>query len=63
MSENRFPPGWDADRVNRVLDHYEDQSDTEAVAEDEEAFDVPHTIMQIPSDLLAAVRRLIAGKA
>lgn len=31
----RFPPGWDAARVQRVLDHYDSQSDEEAVAEDE----------------------------
>ena len=34
-----FPPGWDEDRVQRVLKHYESQSEAEAVAEDEAAFD------------------------
>ena len=33
--QNRFPPGWNKARVQRVLDHYEAQSDIEAVAEDE----------------------------
>jgi hypothetical protein len=33
--ENRFPPGWDEARVQAVLDHYERQSEEEAVAEDE----------------------------
>lgn len=33
MSEqSQFPPGWDADRVQRVLKHYESQSELEAVA-------------------------------
>ena len=36
MSVNRFPPGWDEERVQRVLEHYESQTDEEAVAEDEE---------------------------
>ncbi|MGB9442697.1 MAG: hypothetical protein WCB15_32470 [Desulfobacterales bacterium] len=35
--QSRFPKGWDEDRVNRVLDHYENQTEDEAVAEDEAA--------------------------
>lgn len=33
MRENRFPPGWDERRVRAVLEHYEGQSEEEAVAE------------------------------
>ncbi len=36
MSETKYPPGWDESRVNRVLEHYETQTDEEAVAEDED---------------------------
>jgi hypothetical protein len=32
MTKNRFPKGWDEDRVKRVLDHYENQTEEEAVA-------------------------------
>lgn len=32
---NRFPPGWDERRVREILDHYENQTDEEAAAEDE----------------------------
>jgi hypothetical protein len=35
MVENKFPPGWDEQRVQSVLAHYQAQSDDEAVAEDE----------------------------
>lgn len=38
MRENRFPPGWDEERVKKVLSHYEEQTEREAVAEDEAAF-------------------------
>ena len=34
---NRYPPGWDEERVRRVLEHYESQTDEEAIAEDEAA--------------------------
>lgn len=37
--QNRFPPGWDEERVRRVLEHYENQSEDEAVVEDEAAFE------------------------
>ena len=33
-----FPPGWDEERVHRLLKDYESQSEAEAVAEDEAAF-------------------------
>ena len=32
MKQTRFPPGWDEDRVRRVLAHYERQTEEEAVA-------------------------------
>jgi hypothetical protein len=61
MSKNRFPPGWDAARVRRVLEDYESQSDAEAVAEDEAAYeDTTHTVMDIPVELVPAVRDLLA---
>jgi hypothetical protein len=59
--QSRFPPGWDQHRVQRVLEHYEAQSDEEAVAEDEAAFEATtHTAMEVPVDLVPAVRELIA---
>ena len=58
---NRFPPGWDRQRVQNVLAHYENQSEDEAVAEDEAAREMPsQTMMEIPTDLVPAVRELIA---
>jgi hypothetical protein len=35
VKENKFPPGWDEERVRRVLAHYEEQTEAEAAAEDE----------------------------
>ena len=61
MNEQHFPAGWDRIRVQRVLDHYEAQSDEEAVAEDEAAFERPtHTAIEVPVDLVQEVRELIA---
>jgi hypothetical protein len=59
--QSQFPPGWDEARVRRVLEHYEAQSDEEAVAEDEASFEATtHTAMDVPVDLVPAVRELIA---
>ena len=61
MSTSRFPQGWDAPRVERVLRHYEEQTDEEAVAEDETAYEsTTYALMEVPLELVPAVRALIA---
>jgi len=40
-----------------VLDHYESQTDGEAAAEDQEAFEsTTHTAMEVPVELVPEVR-------
>ena len=64
MTQSKFPVGWDEARVRRVLEHYEAQSDGEAVAEDEAAYEATtHTMMEVPVELVPAVRELIAKRA
>ena len=59
-----FPPGWNEERVRRVLRHYESLGEDEAVAEDEAAFeDSAQTVMAVPRELAPAVRALIAERA
>jgi len=63
MKQSSFPPGWDEARVRRVLEHYERQTDDEAVAEDEAAYEsTTHTAMEVPIDLVPAVRDLLAKR-
>ena len=63
MKQSKFPPGWNAERVKMVLEHYEAQSEDEAVAEDEAAYEMPgQTIMEVPTDIVPAVRELIAKR-
>ena len=58
---NRFPKGWDKERVRRLVDHYDHISEDEATAEDEAAFaDPTQTVMEIPNELVPAVRALLA---
>lgn len=61
MTQQHFPPGWDEKRVRAVIEHYEHQTEDEAVAEDEAAFEDPtQALMAIPIELVPAVRELIA---
>lgn len=61
MKPNRFPPGWNEERVRKVLAHYEQQTEEEAVAEDEAAFeDSTETVIEVPKELLPEIRELIA---
>ena len=63
MTDTKYPPGWDEGRVKRVLAHYEHQSDEEAVAEDEATYEsTTHTAMEVPVDLVPAVRELLAKR-
>jgi hypothetical protein len=58
-----FPPGWNEERVRRVLAHYEEQTEEEAVAEDEAAVeDKAQTLMEVPTELVPVVRELIAKR-
>jgi hypothetical protein len=63
MKKNNFPPGWNEERVRKVLRHYESQSEEEAVAEDEAAYeDTSQTFMEIPNELVSKVRELLSKR-
>ena len=62
MGDNKFPDGWDEQRARRTIEHYERQTEDEAVAEDEAAVAPSETVMSIPRELLPAVRELIAKR-
>lgn len=61
MKKAAFPPGWDHQRVAKVLEHYETQTEDEALAEDEAAFETSgQTMIEVPTELVPAVRELLA---
>lgn len=61
MRKNKFPPGWNEERVRRVLAHYEEQTEEESMAEDEAAFeDSTQTVIEVSKELLPAIPELIA---
>ena len=62
MNRNKFPAGWNEQKVRRVIDHYEAQSEEDAVLEDEKGVEPSATVMKIPRDLVPKVRELIAKR-
>ena len=60
MKQSRFPAGWNEARVRKVLEHYEGQTEDEAIAEDEAAFQSRgQTVMVVPKRLVPDITRLI----
>ena len=60
VKRNKFPPGWNEARVRAVLQHYEEQTEDEAVAEDEAAFHKRgQTVIVVPQRLVPAITKLI----
>ncbi|MGD0871510.1 MAG: hypothetical protein ABSB88_18315 [Bryobacteraceae bacterium] len=62
MSQSKFPNGWDEEKVRRVLAHYEQQTDEDALLEDEAGMEPSETVMNVPHDLVPKVRELIAKR-
>ena len=62
MSDQKFPPGWDADRVKRLIDHYDRATEEELTAEDEAGAEerAGQAIIAVPDELLPAIRQLLA---
>lgn len=63
MSRSQFPPGWDDDRVRRLIDQHEQLSEDELVTEDDAAAQDHdgQAVITIPEELLPAVRQLLAS--
>ena len=60
MNQPKFPPGWDEEKVRRVLAHYEHQTEEDSLLEDEAGIEPSETVMNVPHDLVPKVRELIA---
>ena len=59
-TRNRFPKGWNEARVKALLEHYESQTEDEAVAEDEAAFRRrDQAVMVVPKELVPTITKLI----
>jgi hypothetical protein len=48
MNEKKSPANWDEAKIRRILAHYEEQTEEDALAEDEAGVQLPETVMNIP---------------
>ena len=62
MSRNKFPVGWDEEKVRRILSYYEEQTEEDALIEDEAGIEPSETVMNVPHDLVPKVRELIGKR-
>jgi hypothetical protein len=63
MIEQRFPPGWDEQRVQQVLAELDSRTEEEWVAADEAAAaeQDDQAVVTVPVELLPEIRRLLAA--
>ena len=63
MNKQRFPKGWDEERLQKLLAELDYRTDEEWVAADEAAAndDTEQAVITVPTKLLPEIRRLIAG--
>jgi hypothetical protein len=58
---NRYPKGLNRRKALELIDYYENQTDEEAIAEDEAAYCSKHsTMMEIPNEFVWLVQKLIS---
>jgi hypothetical protein len=64
MSKQKFPPGWDQGRVERLIAHYHEMEEDALLAEDKATQEsLGQTLMVVPTELVPSVRELIARRA
>lgn len=63
MIEQRFPPGWDEQRVRQLLAELDSRTEDEWVAADEAAAAAQgdQAVVTVPVGLLPEIRRLLAA--
>jgi hypothetical protein len=58
-----YPAGWDEERIRKLAEHYDNQTEDEQVAEHEAAFRAEgQTVMVVPTELVPEIVKLIGTK-
>ncbi len=57
------PAGWTEERIRKLAENYDNQSEDEQVAEHEAALQAEgHTVMVVPTELVPEILKLITKK-
>jgi hypothetical protein len=63
MSQQLFPPGWNEERVQSLIAHYDALNEEQSVAEDEASQDrADQTAVIVPIEMMPAIRQMLAQK-
>ena len=55
-----LPEGWDEERIRKIIEYYDNQTEDEAIAEDEAAWNREgYTWIQVPHALVAEVIKIV----
>lgn len=61
--KQKLPQGWTEKKIQDLIQHYEDQTEDEQLAEHEAAYKAAgQTMMGVPTHLVPEVRKLIAQR-
>ena len=62
-ARQKLPKGWTEERVRKLAEYYDNQTDEEGVAEIDAAFAAENqTVMVVPTELVPEINKLIAKK-
>jgi hypothetical protein len=61
--KHAYPAGWDDERIRKLAEHYDNQTEDEQAAEHEAAFLAEgQTVMVVPTELVPEIVKLISKK-
>ena len=61
--KQKYPAGWNEERVRKLAEHYDNQTEDEQVAEHEAAMQAAgQTVMVVPTELVPEIVKLISKK-
>jgi len=61
--KQKLPRGWTEERIRKLAEHYDHQTEDDQVAEHEAAFQAEgQTVMVVPTELVPEIVKLIGKK-
>jgi formiminotetrahydrofolate cyclodeaminase len=61
--KQKYPAGWNEERIRKLAEHYDNQTEDEQVAEHEAAMQAAgQTVMVVPTELVPEIVKLISTK-
>ena len=59
--KQQYPPGWTEERIRKLAEYHDNQTEDEQVAEIEAAFNQEGTtVMVVPTELVPQIHKLLA---